>query len=82
MQNEKSESEKNQQAAQQAIGPNQIAGHSTTGIDSGVPLKDAPPTELEEEYTEGEDEQPASNVAQNNPNRNLDKPDIDKPAYS
>jgi hypothetical protein len=82
MSNEKSESEKNQEAAKRAIGPNEIEGHSTTGIDSGIDAPDAPPSELEDEYTEGEDEQPASNLRQSHPNRNLDKPDLDKPAYS
>ncbi len=31
-------------------------------------------------YTDGPD-QPAANVPVNNPNRNTDKPDLDKPAY-
>ncbi|MCY7350593.1 MAG: hypothetical protein LH606_07980 [Cytophagaceae bacterium] len=70
--------------AKQAISPaglgNQSAeGHSDTG--SEMPLKDAPPDELEEKYMEGEE--PASNVRQTNPNRNPnDKPELDKPAYS
>ncbi len=34
-----------------------------------------------EQYTDGPDE-PASNVRVLNPNRNTDKPDIDKPTYS
>ena len=37
--------------------------------------------EIREKYTEGPDE-PAANVRVTNPNRNTDKPDIDKPAYS
>lgn len=36
---------------------------------------------LKEAYTEGPDD-PAANVRIMNPNRNTDKPDIDKPAYS
>jgi hypothetical protein len=37
--------------------------------------------ELSEKYTKGEDI-PAENIPQRHPNRNLDKPDIDKPPYS
>lgn len=37
--------------------------------------------EIEDKYTEGEDI-PASNVKIQHPNRNLNKPQIDKPAYS
>lgn len=36
--------------------------------------------EIRQKYTEGADE-PAQNVRTKNPNRNTDKPDIDKPAY-
>lgn len=36
---------------------------------------------LKNEYTDGPDE-PAANVRVMNPNRNTDKPDIDKPSYS
>lgn len=77
------QSEKNQQAAQEAIGPNKIASPSKTGLDNEVPLQQVPATELEEKYLDGsEADEPAENIPQNNPNRNLDKPDIDKPAYS
>lgn len=38
--------------------------------------------EMAEKYTEGSDELPADNIFSRHPNRNLNKPDIDKPAYS
>ncbi|WP_187263468.1 hypothetical protein [Pontibacter beigongshangensis] len=37
--------------------------------------------ELEDKYTDGPDE-PGQNVKTNNPNRNLNKPDIDKGKYN
>lgn len=58
----------------------------------GHPSSDAPITkevdldnleradEMGEKYTEGPDEI-ANNVIHRHPNRNLNKPDIDKPAY-
>lgn len=36
--------------------------------------------EVRRDYMQDEDE-PANNVKVNNPNRNTDKPDIDKPSY-
>ncbi len=38
--------------------------------------------EIVEKYTEGADEHPASTIKVRHKNRNLDKPQIDKPAYS
>ncbi|MFN6944561.1 MAG: hypothetical protein ACK4ND_06405 [Cytophagaceae bacterium] len=37
--------------------------------------------ERSEKYTDG-DGHPAENMRVNNPNRNYDKPDIDKPSYN
>jgi hypothetical protein len=37
--------------------------------------------EIEDRYLNEADE-PGENIPQRHPNRNLDKPDIDKPAYS
>jgi hypothetical protein len=37
--------------------------------------------EIEEKYLKEGDE-PSENIPQKHPNRNLDKPDVDKPAYS
>lgn len=37
--------------------------------------------EVRQEFMKDEDE-PANNIKTNNPNRNTDKPDIDKPSYS
>lgn len=38
--------------------------------------------EIADKYTEGPEQEPASNVPLKHPNRNLDKPDIDKPPYT
>lgn len=38
--------------------------------------------EVAEKYTEGQDETPAENIHIRHNNRNLNKPDIDKPPYS
>jgi hypothetical protein len=38
--------------------------------------------EMVEKYTEGQEETPAENLYTRHKNRNLNKPDIDKPAYS
>lgn len=38
--------------------------------------------DMAEKYTEGPDEVPAENVYQRHQNRNVNKPDIDKPSYS
>lgn len=37
--------------------------------------------EISEKYTQGPDENPAENIHTRHINRNLNKPDIDKPAY-
>lgn len=70
--------------AKKAASPNGLTDQSikgNSGVSAEVPLKDAPPVDrIDEEYTDG-DELDAP-VRQNNPNRNYDKPDLDKPAYS
>jgi len=38
--------------------------------------------EMRKRYEEGQDEDLTKNTKVNNPNRNTDKPDIDKPAYN
>ena len=38
--------------------------------------------EIADKYTEGPEQQPASNVHIKHPNRNLNKPEIDKPPYT
>ena len=56
-------------------------GESVVGLrDVGVDNWDKE-KEISDKYTEGPDEQPAENIHIKHPNRNLDKPDINKPAY-
>lgn len=63
-------------------------GKPSGGNDPVVGLRDVHVDQLDQEqemaqkYTEGPDEEPAENIYQRHPNRNLDKPDIDKPSYS
>ena len=79
-------SKEDQIRAKQAISPAGLGDQSadgTSGPGSEVPLKDVPPTALENEYLEGESDDPAANVRQLHPNRNADeKIDSSGPAYS
>lgn len=81
------ESKEAQIRAKQAISPAGLGdqsaeGHSGPG--SETELRDAPPSELEEEYLENDETQEVgANVRMMHPNRNPnDKPDLDKPAYA
>jgi len=69
--------------AKQAISPDGLENQSAEG-DSGVGAeidpKPLPDNVLENTYMDGDE--PAENLRMMNPNRNTDKPDIDKPAYS
>lgn len=73
--------------AKQAISPaglgdQSVEGHSGPG--SEMPLRDAPPSELEEKYVEeGPSQEPAENVHLTHPNRNAGgKTDSGKPSYA
>ena len=69
--------------AKQAISPDGLEDQSAEG-DSGVGAeidpKPLPDNVLEDTYMDGDE--PAENLRMANPNRNTDKPDIDKPAYN
>ncbi|OZI08486.1 hypothetical protein BWI93_08790 [Siphonobacter sp. BAB-5385] len=69
--------------AKKAASPNGLTDTSVdglSGVSSEVPLKDAPATDrIDEEYTDGDELDPSVKVR--HPNRNEDKPDIDKPRY-
>ncbi|MBD2701939.1 hypothetical protein IC229_14920 [Spirosoma sp. BT702] len=69
--------------AKQAISPAGLANQSvegTSGIGSEIDPEELAPDALEEEYMDGDEL--SANVRMTHPNRNPDKPDIDKPAYS
>jgi hypothetical protein len=69
--------------AKQAISPAGLADQSaegTSGPGSQIDPEELAPDELEDEYMDGDE--PAANVRMTHPNRNTNKPDIDKPSYS
>lgn len=69
--------------AKQAISPAGLGDRSVEGTSGPGAELDAPelePDELEDNYMDGDEV--AGNVRMMHPNRNEDKPDLDKPAYS
>src|SRR5205823_11273347 len=69
--------------AKQAISPAGLGDQSVegnSGPGSEIDPEPLPADALEDEYMEGEE--PGKNLWQRHQNRNTDKPDIDKPAYS
>jgi len=82
------QSKENQIRAKQAISPHGLGDQSPEGFHGGPAARlpdedipDAPPSELEANYTD-EDGQPLDSLPIRHPNRNYDKPGLDKPAYS
>ncbi|MGV3560112.1 hypothetical protein [Larkinella arboricola] len=74
--------------AKQAISPAGLGDQSvrgTSGPGSQIPdeeIQDIAPTDLEDKYLDGEEDQVAPNVRETHPNRNRDgKPQLDKPSY-
>lgn len=53
-----------------------------TPAEEGQPKADALPVNELDEQTEDRLEQEAADAGQRHPNRNTNKPDLDKPAYS
>nr|WP_293842863.1 hypothetical protein [uncultured Arsenicibacter sp.] len=70
--------------AKQAISPKGMSDRSAEGINGpAAQMDDVPepePDEFEEKYMDGDN--PAADLPMKHPNRNLNKPDIDKPSYS
>ncbi len=69
--------------AKQAISPAGLGDQSVegnSGPGSEIDPQPLPADALEEEYMNGDE--PAEHIGQRHPNRNTDKPDLDKPAYS
>jgi hypothetical protein len=84
------EKSKEEMAAIQAISPAGMGdrsdnGKSELGVASEMPDEDVPniqSTEIEDNYVEGESDEPADNVRETHQNRNRDgKPQLDKPSY-
>lgn len=68
--------------AKQAISPDGLENQSAegkSGVGSEIDPQPLPTDAVEDKYMNGDE--PADNVRQMHPNRNTDKPDIDKPAY-
>lgn len=77
-----------QVSAKQAISPAGLANQAangTSGPGSQSPdeeIQDIAPTDIEDKYLEGGEDQTGSNVRETHPNRNRDgKPQLDKPSY-
>ncbi|WP_460638512.1 hypothetical protein [Larkinella harenae] len=82
------EEKKNEINAKQAISPAGLANQSvegTSGPGSQLPdeeIQDISPTEIEDRYLDGDEDQTGANVRETHPNRNRDgKPQLDKPSY-
>ncbi|WP_234736870.1 hypothetical protein [Tellurirhabdus bombi] len=79
------QSKEDQIRAKQAISPAGLAdqsGDAKGGVGSELPdeeIPEVPITEIEENYLDENDN--LDGVRQTHPNRNTDKPDLDKPAY-
>ena len=69
--------------AKQAISPNGLEDQSAegnSGVGAEIDPKPLADNVLEDTYMNGDE--PAENLRMMDPNRNTDKPDIDKPAYN
>lgn len=82
------EKSKEEIEAKKAIGPAGLGNRSadgTSGPGSELPdedIQDIAPTDIEDKYLDGDEDQTAANVRETHPNRNRDgKPQLDKPAY-
>jgi hypothetical protein len=80
------EKSKEEIEAKMAISPAGLADQSASSGPGGrfpdEDIQDIAPTDIEDKYLDGDEDQTAANVRETHPNRNRDgKPQLDKPSY-